>query len=272
MYYFDAHCDFLWNSLQERPTVLSAVDAESVGLAKSTFAIFEGTAAKRRDIDAQLLLFNKPKPIKHTYLAFEGLSWVRSLHDAEKIISVQPMYAAPMWNNSNAFGGSCHDDAELTVFGKCFLGELDANSIIIDLAHSGERMFYSVLDACENVMFSHGNVNSVHENVRNLKREQILRLIERNSFMGLTFYTDFVGGTTVKKLFEHIEYVLDMGGENILGFGSDLDGCESVIENKGVSVFESITEEFLRRNYPKHIIEKLTHGNLERLYKCKYAI
>ncbi len=267
MYYFDAHCDFLWNSIRKKETALTD-EADCVGLKKSVFAVFEGADARRQDIDAQLKRFKEPKPIENTYLAFEGLSWVKSLHDAEKIIACKPVYASPVWNTANAFGGSCHEDGEVTAFGKCFLRELDENGVVIDLAHSGERMFYSVLDECKNVIFSHGNVNAIHENIRNLKREQILRLIERDSFFGLSFYTEFVGGTGIAKLFEHIEYVLDLGGENILGFGSDLDGCDDIVENRGVRVFEALSEEFIKRNYPSKLIEKIAHANLENTLKC----
>ena len=83
--------------------------------------------------------------------------------------------------------------------------------------------------------------------------------------MGLTLYEDFVGGKSLEKLFEHIEAVLMLGGEDILGFGSDVDGCDELIGHSGdIGVFGDIIEEMLRRNYSAGLMEKLLHGNFEK--------
>jgi microsomal dipeptidase-like Zn-dependent dipeptidase len=84
--------------------------------------------------------------------------------------------------------------------------------------------------------------------------------------MGISLYSGFVGGRSIDKLFEHIEAVLDMGGESVIGFGSDIDGCESLVGNSDdSSVFNDICEEFFKRNYPAVIIEGILHKNLERV-------
>ncbi|MBE7091842.1 MAG: hypothetical protein E7365_01490 [Clostridiales bacterium] len=262
MYIFDAHCDYLWmKALGED----SNLENNNGKIEKSIFAVFEGGISDDELMKKQFDAFKKVKPVKKTFMAFEGLSWVKSLWDLEKIFKYNPVYVGPVWNNKNEFGGSCYNDGPLTIFGKCFLEELDNKGIFIDLAHSGEEMFASSIDSFKNVLYSHGNVFEVQTHPRNIKKHQIKKLIKRNCFMGLTLYTGFVGAKSIHKLFEHIEYVLDLGGENILGFGSDIDGCENLVGTKtGAEVFDEIMEEFLKRNYKTGLIKKILHLNLEK--------
>ena len=263
MYYFDAHCDYLWKKLHGEKSGIE--EAEKFKLKKSVLAVFEGNKPNKIDTEAQIQLFYRNRPVKNAYIAFEGLSLINDVDGAERLCKLRPLYVAPVWNNSNKLGGSCHDDMVITAFGKKILNVFSENKICIDAAHSGKKMFYSLLDNFDNVIFSHGNVKDICDNKRNLSKNQINELIKRNSFIGLALYPPFLGGNTVEKLFEHIEYILDLGGENILGFGSDIDGCDELLAGKSdASVFDMITEEFIKRNYSKALIEKITHKNLER--------
>ncbi len=272
MYVFDAHCDYLYHRVKERPTGLTAEAVAAGKIKKSIFAVFEGHLAETALVKKQLEVFHHENlPVEQPYLAFEGLSWLNALKDAQIVIDSRPVYVGPMWNQANALGGSCREDGELTLFGECVLREIGDNGVLIDLAHAGERMFASCAEKLKNVIFTHGNVNHVHENIRNLKDWQIKKLIELDSFMGLTLYEEFVGGKSIEKLFEHIEAVLMAGGENILGFGSDIDGCDKLVgEKNDAGIFADIIEEMLRRNYAASLMEKLLHGNLEKcVMRCK---
>lgn len=257
MEFFDAHCDYLWKKANGQTSLLDGKEKNG----KFVFAVFE-----KGKISEQINLFPKDKNAR---IAFEGLSWLKGGADAERVINVDPFYVSPTWNNKNAFGGSCCDDGPLTAQGKRVLRKFDERKIYIDLAHSGEKMFFSVAEACENIMFSHGCVYEVKNHCRNLKREQIKLLIRRKAFFGLTFYNMFAG-ETVQDIFKHIEYILDMGGEDILGLGSDIDGCEKfAYPLNGVESFEIIKNEAVKRNYPQKIIRKIMFENLEKCEKRK---
>lgn len=255
--FFDAHCDYLWKKANGQPSALDNV--RNTG--RFVFAVFE-----KGKVLNQIEIFGKRENAR---IAFEGLSWVKNREDVQKIKNAEPLYVSPTWNIKNSFGGSCLDDGALTDLGKRVLREFDRCGIYIDLAHSGEKMFYDVCDVCENVMFSHGCVREIKDSCRNLKREQIKLLIERNGFFGLTFYNAFAG-ETLDDLFKHIEYVLDMGGEDILGLGSDIDGCEKFVYPLfDVKSFEIIKNEAEKRNYPSEIIRKIMYKNLETRENCK---
>ena len=129
-------------------------------------------------------------------------------------------------------------------------------------------MFSTCIDAFENVIFSHGNVYDICPHPRNLKKYQIKKLIERNSFFGLTLYSGFVGAGEIDKFFYHIDYVLQMGGENILGIGSDIDGCSTFASKyTDVEIFNELIEEFSKRNYPNRVVKAILHENFEKIIK-----
>lgn len=257
MYVFDAHCDRLWKKVKGGTECKKSDDYKCI------CAVFEG-ASTREDVAKQLMLLKDENALNDVYIAFEGLSWVKEEKDIALIKKYKPVYASPTWNRANFLGGSCFQDAPLTQLGKEVLTELDMAKIYIDAAHSGRRMFFDLADEFENVIFSHGNVFAQKPHVRNLTDKQIKTLVEKNTFLGLSLYKEFVGGDRAEDFVKNVDYVLDAGGEDIVGIGSDLDGCEDIIEN-GENVFEKIYECLLKKNYSETLISKLFYGNLKHL-------
>lgn len=257
MYVFDAHCDRLWKKTCGKEEVIKQKEYKCIS------AVFEGTCA-REDIGRQLTLFKNEKFSESPYIAFEGLSWIKNKKDVEVIKKCKPIYASPTWNKANFLGGSCYEDAPITQIGKEVLKELNEEKIYIDLAHSGKKMFFSVVDEFDDVIFSHGNVFAQKQHPRNLTDKQIKAVIEKKTFLGLSLYSKFVGGNRAEDFVKNVDYVLDAGGEDVVGIGSDLDGCEDIIEN-GKNVFEKIYDCMIKRNYSKMIINKLFNDNLTRL-------
>lgn len=265
MEFFDAHCDFLWIKATER---ISALE-ENKNNGRFVLAVFEGDT--RLDlIGRQIDIYRTQTTVKNARIAFEGLSWVKD-GDEDLILSLAPLYAAPVWNKKNFLGGSCRDDGPVTPRGKELLHKFDEKNIYIDLAHSGREMFASCADTFENIMFSHGCIYDIVPHPRNITKEQLKVLIKRNAFFGLTFYSGFAGKST-ENFFRHIEYVLDSGGENILGIGSDIDGCNDIVlPARGAKAFEFLKNEMIKRNYPEKIIDNILFRNLMKRETKQFA-
>lgn len=259
MYVFDAHCDRLWKKAYGKEETLKQKEYSCI------CAVFEGAQA-RADVAKQLLVLIEENSYKCSKIAFEGLTWVKDENDLALIKKHKPVYASPTWNKANFLGGSCYDDAPMTQLGKEVLKELNEAKIYIDVAHSGRKMFFSVLDEFDDVIFSHGNIYSQKQHPRNLTDKQIKALIKKDTFLGLSLYSEFVGGDRAEDFVKNVNYVLDAGGENILGIGSDLDGCNKIIEDNK-NVFEKIYDCLLKENYNDELISKIFYGNLERLIK-----
>jgi len=291
MFFADAHCDFLTKAANgadiSQPADGQHISIDSLNNSNIRFLAFaafgcavEGFSENKAFTEKQINYYRKltntdarigkiPQTATYCGLAFEGLDYVKSIDDLDFILRQNPVYAGIVWNYRNALGGSCHNDAHLSVLGKNAVKLLDAQGVCVDLAHAGKSTFYDAFDVVKQPFVSHGNVYECHNHPRNFNKEQIKLLIERHCFIGLTFYTEFIGAdASVSQLFRHIHTILDMGGENILGFGSDLDGCSTLVNNaKDAAVYNLILEEMLRQNYSEETINKIAHQNLLRYLK-----
>jgi membrane dipeptidase len=59
--------------------------------------------------------------------------------------------------------------------------------------------------------------------------------------------------------------VLDCGGEDAVGFGSDFCGIEHTPKGlDSVADFQKIPEAMLRRRFPDSLISKICYGNFAR--------
>lgn len=132
------------------------------------------------------------------------------------------------WNHRNYAGDGIDNPYGLTSFGKELVQEMENLSMIVDVSHLNEAGFSDVVANTQKPFIaSHSNAYNVFAHPRNLKDEQIKEIIHRGGFIGMNFYPDII--TDDKEnlktgLLSHIEYMLNIGGEDILGMGADFDG------------------------------------------------
>lgn len=133
------------------------------------------------------------------------------------------------WNHRNFLGDGNDDVYGLTNFGKEVVKEMEKLKIIVDVSHLNEKGFEDVLKVANKpFMASHSNCYSLCDAKRNLKDEQIIEIRDRGGFIGINFYSGFIGGGSDMKygLLSHIEHYLKLECGDILGLGSDFDGMD----------------------------------------------
>lgn len=153
------------------------------------------------------------------------------------------------WNNANAVAGTCVEKIEqgLTPFGKEVVDLLNEEEIWVDVSHLSIPGFHDVIEQADHVIASHSNARALSPHVRNLNDDQIEALVKKDGLMGITYVPTFLRDpeyATVEDVEEHLAYVLDKKGENILCLGSDFDGIPSTVEDLG-NIQE--TNELLKR-------------------------
>ncbi len=172
------------------------------------------------------------------------------------------------WNGENAYASGCHREGELKQKGIEAIEQLNSLNIALDTSHINEQGFWDALERYEHApCATHSCVYELYPNPRNLKKEQIKVIVKRDGFIGINFYTEFLRGkhATIDDILNHIEYILDCGGEEAVGFGSDFCGIEHT--PKGINStadFQKIPEAMLRRRYPESLISKICYGNFAR--------
>lgn len=183
------------------------------------------------------------------------------------------------WSNSNALGEGVNEryvdgtpsEGGLTELGIEVVKEMNKLGMIVDVSHMNEETFWGVIEAAEApVMASHSNVWELYNHARNLKDEQIVALANTGGIVQQNFYAGYLGPSgdrDLKKLVDHIDYVVNLVGIDYVGLGSDFDGGGMPVDLPNASFYYRITEELVERGYKKSEIEKILGGNSLRVMK-----
>ncbi len=176
------------------------------------------------------------------------------------------------WNDDNEVtdGADSLKNSGLTPFGRKVVKEMNRLNMIIDVSHITEKGFWDVLEESNApVMASHSNCYSICSHRRNLNDDQIKALIKNNGLMCVNVYPPFLENNPdeadIDSIISHIDHVLSLGGEDILGLGSDFDGIE--ITPKGINNvgdYEKIFAKMVNLGYNIKIVDKITYQNAKK--------
>ncbi len=176
------------------------------------------------------------------------------------------------WNYDNEISGSIGetDSMGLTKFGKEVVAKMNQIGMLIDVSHISHTGFWDVIEATKKpIAATHSNAYSLRNHKRNLTDEQIMAIIKNNGFIGINLYSEFLTDKdcSVADVIRHIEYILSLGGENNIGFGTDFDGMDDLPKDiRGIADISKIPDELLRLGYPDKLIDKITYKNFLRLF------
>lgn len=177
------------------------------------------------------------------------------------------------WNNENEIGYPSKTDGDgLKPFGKKLLREMDARGIYADCSHLSEKGFWDICEYAElPPVASHSNVRELCNVHRNLKKEQIKAIIEKGGFIGINFYSSFLredGNAVLEDALRMIDAIMEMGGEHVLGFGSDFDGIEAWPDGLGSPCdFPALCDALLKRGYTQKQVADIAGNNYFSLLK-----
>ncbi len=212
-------------------------------------------------------LINSDK-LLNTILSIEGLEYLNGkTENFYKAVSMGVRCMNLTWNYSNELGESAKEDTGrgLTHFGLEIVKKMNEEGILIDVSHLNERGFYDIYEKSEKPFAAaHSNCKSVCSHLRNLTDDQIKCIIERNGIVGINFYAHFLENNykdaSMLSIKKHIDHIYNLGGENVIALGSDLDGYEDLPNGyKNVSdtkkIIDFVTEEYGIENGRKFACE-----------------
>ena len=142
----------------------------------------------------------------------------------------------------------------------------------VDTSHLNEAGFWDIVNRTDvPPMASHSCCMSLCRHFRNLTDEQIRALIRGGGYIGVNFYPAFLsenGEADAARVAEHIDHICQLGGEDIVGFGSDFDGIEkSPRDLRGADEVPNLLDSLRRRGYPEEKIEGIAGLNLVRYFR-----
>ncbi|MDE6655883.1 MAG: dipeptidase [Anaeroplasmataceae bacterium] len=160
----------------------------------------------------------------------------------------------------------------LTEYGIEMVKEMNRLGMIVDVSHLSDKGFYDCLKySSKPIVASHSNARGVCNHVRNLTDDMILKLKENGGVMGMNFCAAFlneneeIGKDTIPCLIEHMKYIKNLAGIDVIALGSDFDGIDPNITMRNASLMPKLFEKMRNQGFTEEEIEKVAYKNFLRV-------
>ena len=145
------------------------------------------------------------------------------------------LMASISWNAAGPLA-SGHDTHEhVSELGAHAIAEMERNRVVLDVSHLNDECFDDVCRlSTRPFVASHSNSRAVCGHRRNLTDRQFAEIRERGGIVGLNYCDKFLSNEVLEghatdvsfnEVAAHIEHWLDLGGEDVVALGGDLDGA-----------------------------------------------
>lgn len=202
-------------------------------------------------------------------LAMEGaapingeLSRLKELHKAGvRVLTL-------VWKGNEAAGGAFDTNEGLTKYGCELVKQCIELGIAPDVSHGSDRMTAEVIELCAEYGFpalaSHSNSRSVYGSPRSITDENFKMLVETGGIAGVNLVPGQITESHcgIEHVAAHIERLLELGGEDHVALGCDLDGTDALPDGiRGVWDLYKLADKLGQLNYPDDIIDKVFYAN-----------
>ena len=207
------------------------------------------------------------------------------------------------WQDNPFSGTAFGENTPLTREGERLLGLAEELGVMIDVSHLSDRAFDDVCRmATKPFIASHSDCRTLCPSLRNLTDPMIRELAGRGGVMGINLAPTFLDPEVLRRvmpLFEaaqkpgvpveererlqqramsiprpsldwvarHVQHAIDVGGENCIGLGGDLDGIGQTPEGiDGVADYRLFAPLLREAGLTERQIEKVFYRNFVRVF------
>ncbi len=163
--------------------------------------------------------------------------------------------------------------AGLTENGFLFIERMEELGMIIDVSHLSDAGFWDIAKHTEKpFVASHSNARALCGHARNLTDDMIRVIANRGGVIGLNCYGRFLNAinddsSRVARMAQHARHILNVGGGECLGLGTDFDGINGQLEIQDCSQMYKLVHELERQHFTESEIENILFRNVMRVYK-----
>ena len=252
----DGHSDFLSKALKSRDISTLASSPERLregGVVFQVYAIYVGGGSgesSTKEALRQIELFHRLDGIKrifrksdlpgedsqdvHAMLAFEGLIPVDGYPELLRLFhTLGVRMASLVWSRVNTFAdgslfGRKQTGRGISTLGKEALSIMEELGWVLDISHLNDEGVEDVFKYFSGpVVATHSCVRRLCDIPRNLPDEFIKEIAARGGVIGINFAPMFLtceSHATAMDIVRHMEYIINLVGENHVALGSDFDG------------------------------------------------
>ncbi len=177
-------------------------------------------------------------------------------------------------NGTDGNGFPLFDNTKgLTKTGFAFVQRMEELGMIIDVSHLSDAGFWEIADCTKKpFVASHSNARALCGHPRNLTDDMIRVLAERGGVTGLNYYGCFLNermntASTAARIAEHARYIVNIGGIECLGLGSDFDGIDGDLEIADCAQMYKLFDAFEAAGFSQDAIDKIAYQNVLRVYQ-----
>lgn len=198
------------------------------------------------------------------FLSLEGAEGIAC--DPERLEELRSMGFTMVnltWNANNSLAGAAAQNGDgLSEKGKVFVKEAQRLGMIIDVSHISDKAFWDIIDITEKpIVASHSNSRRLCDHCRNLTDEQFLAICQTGGYVGINLYSAFLTGksiATYEDVFAHIDHFMELGDQNHVALGGDLDGCDHLPKGfGGYRDYKKLASLLERKGYSLEMIQNI---------------
>ena len=264
--------------------------------AKEMAELFKKELEKNRDKIAQVYSYadiqkNREEGRISALLSLEeGAIFEKSSRHLQWLYDQGARIATLTWNHENDLGYPNHqgnpfkdhpwswgDERGLKEKGIRALEQMEGLGMIPDVSHLSDGGFWDVAKYYKKpFLATHSNARgAAPDAARNLTDDMIRVLAERGGILGLNYCVSFVRkdgrpgqpGASMEELIRQIRYIVNVGGEECLGLGSDFDGIEEAPEMEDAGGMEKLAEAMEKAGISYRLTEKIFWKNADRFLR-----
>lgn len=160
--------------------------------------------------------------------------------------------------------------------GIVFLEEMERLGMAVDVSHLSDAGFYDVAAHTKKTFLAtHSNARKEASFVRNLTDDMIKMIAERGGVIGINYCADFLRDfapdektvSRVEDMLRHIRHMINAGGVEVVGLGSDFDGIGGELEISDCGKVNLLADALKNAGFPSSVQDKILGGNVNRILR-----
>ena len=209
----------------------------------------------------------------------------------------------PAWQDNPFSGTAFGSNTPLTGEGKKLIELSEELQVMVDVSHLSDKAFADVCEISKRPFIaSHSNCRSLCPTLRNLTDDMIRSLSDHGGVMGINLSPSFLSpdyyaqafprwqralesSTTEEEkknlraevaalarppidwIVRHVLHAIDVGGEDVIGLGGDLDGITNTPEGiDTIADYAKLPDLLLAAGLSTGQVEKVCYANFERVF------
>jgi membrane dipeptidase len=192
----------------------------------------------------------------------------------------------PVWSRPNAFAhgvpfkfpSSPDTGPGLTDAGQALVRACNQLGVLIDLSHLNQQGFWHVARlSTAPLVATHSNAHALCPSARNLTDEQLRAIRESGGMVGVNFATSMLRddgrpdpNTPLEVMVRHFDHLIELLGEDKVGFGTDFDGTIVPAAVKDATGLPHVVDALRAAGYDQPLLSKLAHENWLRVLELTW--